>query len=258
MENLTSSDFEMRQPKIVFFDIETAPLRIFAWKSWQTDAIKVDRDWYMLSWSAHVDGRHVTKGLCDYSNYDPLSENDGQLVSELWQILSTADIVIGHNLDKFDIRKTNTRAIVNGLMPIAPFKTVDTLKVAKKHFAFTSNRLDALGETLGLGRKVKHDGFAMWEGCMRGDAGAWSKMKRYNKQDVALLMKVYQKLLPWIGNHPNIAAMTDKEMGCRNCGSTDLYKQGHHWTATGKRQQYSCKRCGAWMSGKHQPITATR
>lgn len=46
--------------------------------------------------------------------------------------------------------------------------------------------------------------------------------------------------------------------GCRNCGSQDLIKQGSRITATGKRQSYQCKRCGSWMSGKHDQITTIR
>lgn len=260
-ENLTSSEFEIktRPPAILFFDIETAPLRIYAWKTWQTDAIKVEKDWYMLSWSAKwKDGKHITKALCDYDGYQPHNEDDSQLVSELWELFDKADIIVGHNLDRFDIRKTNTRAILNGLKPISPFQTVDTLKVAKKHFAFTSNRLDALGEMFGLGRKVKTGGFELWEACMNGDEKAWAKMKRYNAKDVTLLIKVYDKLLPWIGNHPNLAVHYNKEMGCRNCGSPDITRQGARMTRTGKRQQYRCTNCGSWMTGKFVAVSVTR
>lgn len=261
IENLTSSDFEIKvkPPAILFFDIETAPLRIYAWKTWQTDAIKVERDWHMLSWSAKWhDGKQTTKALCDYDGYKPHSEDDGQLVTELWELFAKADVIVGHNLDRFDIKKTNTRAILNGLKPTSPFATVDTLKVAKKHFAFTSNRLDSLGEVLGLGRKVKTGGFELWEGCMSGNEKAWAKMKRYNAKDVTLLIKVYEKLLPWIGNHPNLAVIWEREHGCRNCGSQQLSKQGRKMTTTGYRQSYKCTNCGAWMSGKHIPITSIR
>ena len=259
MENLTSSDFEIRKPRILFFDIETAPLRIFAWKTWQTDAIKVEKDWYMLSWSAKWQhGKHITKGLCDYEGYDPFSEDDSRLINELWQLFEQADVVIGHNVDKFDLRKANTRAIINGHKPTSDFKTVDTLKVAKKHFAFSSNRLDALGETLGLGRKVNTGGFALWEACMKGDPKAWAKMKRYNRQDVTLLEKVYDKLQPWMPSHPNIALMSGVENGCRNCGSTDLMRNGHRWTMTGKAARYQCRNCGSYSTGRHRKMTDIR
>lgn len=255
-ESLTSSDFEVYQPKILFFDIETAPLRIFAWKTWQTDAIKVERDWYMLSWSAKWhNGSQTTKCLADYDGYFPASENDKELVTELWGMFEKADIVVGHNVDRFDIRKTNTRAILNGLMPTSPFKTVDTLKVAKRYFAFSSNRLDALGEALGVGRKVKTGGFELWNACMNGEPKAWERMKRYNAQDVKLLIKVYHALRPWMQNHPNVAVLWDREHGCRNCGSMKLSKQGFRLTPTGKRQGYKCTACASWMYGKVQTIT---
>ncbi len=38
---------------------------------------------------------------------------------------------------------------------------------------------------------------------MNKDPAAWKVMEKYNKQDVLLLEKVYDRLLPWIKSHPN-------------------------------------------------------
>lgn len=260
MEVLTSSDFEIRRtPKILLFDIETAPNKAYVWGKYQQDVIRYLGEWYMLAWSAKwLDGKQITKGLIDYEGYQPHSEDDKALVSELYSLLEKADIVIAHNGDRFDLKRSNTRFIEHGLKPLPPFKTVDTLKVAKRLFSFNSNRLDDLGRRLGVGRKVNTGGFDLWEQCMQGEAKAWNRMKRYNAQDVRLLEAVYKKLLPYIDNHPHLGILMDTEVACRNCGGTNLTKRGARITLTGKRQTYQCQDCGAWLTGRMQKVTEIR
>jgi hypothetical protein len=206
----------------------------------------------MLSWSAKwKDGKHITKCLSDYEGYKPGSENDQHLVTELHGLLASADIVVAHNGNKFDVKRSNTRFLEHGLRSPEPYKVVDTLTVARKYFGFNSNKLDDLGRRLGVGRKVKTGGFELWKGCMQGDPKSWALMKKYNRADVLLLEAVYDKLLPWIDNHPNISVISGLENGCRNCGSRNLTKKGQKLTAKGYRQQYQCQSCSCWMSGKH-------
>lgn len=130
------------------------------------------------------------------------------------------------------------------MTPPSPFKTVDTLKVAKK-FGFPSNKLDNLGLSLGEGRKVKHTGFSLWKGCMAGDKKSWATMKRYNIQDVDLLARIYKRFLPWIQNHPSFAVFCDGK-ACPNCGSEKIQKNGIHRTQTSFYQRYQCQNCGKW------------
>ena len=42
--------------------------------------------------------------------------------------------------------------------PPSPYKTIDTLKIARKYFGFNSSKLDDLGRVLGAGEKVRHGG----------------------------------------------------------------------------------------------------
>lgn len=259
MEALTSGDFEIKQrtPKILLFDIETAPLKMAAWKWWETTGIWLDADWYMLGWSCkELNGKQTTRILPDYDGYVAGSEDDSKLVAELWQMLGNADIVIGHNIDRFDIRKTRTRAMLNGEKPLAKFQTVDTLKIAKREFAFTQNSLDALAEYLKVPlRKLETGGKKLWRDCMAGDMAAWRKMKRYNRQDVLVNEAVYKELRGWTQTHPHVGILSEVENGCRNCGSTHLQKRGVSVTQTGKRPRWHCQICGTWMTGKHKKET---
>jgi len=74
-------------------------------------------------------------------------------------------------------------------------------------------------------------------------------MKKYQIQDVNLLVDLYEKLLPWI-KHPSVAAHDMIENGCTNCGSTKIQSRGMNATEAGNYRRYQCSDCGAWMRGK--------
>jgi hypothetical protein len=171
------------------------------------------------------------------------------LVLELHRLISQSSVAIGHNVDRFDDRRANTDFIKHNLPPPPPHKTIDTLKVAKKYFDFNSNKLDSLGEFLGVGRKVKHSGFEMWERCLEGDQDAWDSMKRYNAQDVALLERVYLKLRPWMQGHPDLNA-PDGHIGCPACRGTSLQRRGWSIASHGRSPRFQCRDCGKWSKGK--------
>ncbi len=206
----------------------------------------------MLTFAYKWYGESTTKvkGLPDYENYKADTEDDSALIKDLWALFDEADIVIGHNGDRFDIRKTNAKFIQHDILPPSPYQTIDTLKVARKYFAFTSNRLDALGELLGVGRKTETGGFSLWKGCMAGDKKAWNLMKKYNKQDVKLLEDVYEQLRPWMTNHPNMNTFNGEGHNCPVCDSLNVQKRGYRRTRTGKYQAYACQECGAWSQGR--------
>lgn len=235
----------MVKSKILFLDVENSPNLSWIWGHYEQNAIGVEKAWHLLSFSAKWQGgKQITKGLCDYSGYKDDKENDYQLVSDLYDLISQADVIVAHNGDKFDIKKINTRLVHWTFTPPKPYKTVDTLKVARRHFAFNSNKLDDLGEFLGLGRKTETGGKSLWFDCMSGNKSAWKKMKEYNAQDVILLEKVYNELLPWINNHPRVS---NKEMACPKCGSDELQNRGKQITVTGlEYQRYQCQSCGGW------------
>ncbi|MBT9146157.1 MAG: hypothetical protein DDT42_02039 [candidate division WS2 bacterium] len=85
-----------------------------------------------------------------------------------------------------------------------------------------------------MGSKIKTD-FNLWLGCMRGDMPSWNLMVCYNIQDVALLEKLYIKLLPWIKGHANHSLLneTDKPV-CPRCGGTHHHKRGFSYTNASK------------------------
>jgi len=234
--------------KILYYDIETAPNLSFVWGQYEQNVIAHDREWYMLCVSyrwEHEKKANVTS-LVDFPEvYKKDPENDFHVAKKLWDLFNEADIVIAHNGDKFDMRKANARFVAHGLGPASPVKSVDTLKVARRYFMFNSNKLDHLGDHLGVGRKVSTGGFETWAGCMRGDTKYWKLMIKYAKQDVDLLREVYMKLRPWMKNHPNLNVY-DGGQNCPTCGSSNLHRRGQRPTQVATYQQWQCNDCKSY------------
>lgn len=250
MTSPTKDGKSSSSPKILFFDLETAPSLGWVWAKWETNVLDFEQEWYILSFVARwKDGKYITSALPDFKGYKRQPENDKQLVKKLWKLFNEADVLIAHNGDKFDVKKANARFTYYNLPPPKPYKTIDTLKVARRHFSFTSNKLDDLGKYLGYGRKIVHTGFNLWQGCMKGDLKSWKKMIRYNKRDVELLEKIYLHFRPWIENHPNLNLVTGELQKCPKCGG-ELMKQGKRWTRSSVFQQYNCRSCGGWCHGE--------
>lgn len=238
------------QPRIAFWDIETAPTRGWVWTNYEANLISTDRDWYILSFAVKwSDEKKIrTYALPDYPGYSRDKECDKALVKDLWRMLDACDIAVAHNGDGFDVKKANARFIVHGLKPPSPYKTIDTLKIARSRFKFGSNKLTDLGRYLGVGQKLPHTGAHLWFSCMAGDAKSWSLMRRYNAQDVRLLERVYERIKPWAPNHPNLNLYTDGA-GCPTCQSKKVQRRGTQVKLNSKRSRFHCQSCGTWFSG---------
>lgn len=236
--------------KILLLDIETAPKKAYVWGKWKQNigSNQFISDWYMLSWRAKWLGEKTVFGDV-VSGKESLAEDDRRIMQSIWRLMNEADVIVAHNGDRFDIPSINTRFVLNGLTPPAPYKQVDTLKAAKSKFKFTSNKLDDLGKFLGVGRKIDTGGFELWEKCRNGDEKALSKMYKYNKQDVLLLEDVYIKLLPYIPHHPNHSVVKGDGC-CTRCGSSNIKLDGTFSTNVSTFDRYRCIDCGSWARGR--------
>lgn len=239
-------------PKVLLFDIETAPMKAYVWNLWKTDVHleQIISEWFCIAWSAKwlyskdIMGEVLTPK-------EAISENDQRIMTDLWNLINEADIVVAHNGDKFDIPRINSRFIINGLAPTKPYFSIDTCKIAKKQFGFSSNKLDALAGYFKIPHKMDTN-FDLWKKCLEGDRDSLDYMLEYNKKDVAILEEVYLKLRPWIKNHPNMGNLEGKKEACANCGSTDLVllEDQYYYTSVGKYKLYRCKTCGAISRGR--------
>lgn len=242
---------ETNNAVIAYIDIETSPSLGYVWQMWEADVLKIEKEWFIMSFAVKFNnGKTKCYALPDFKRYNKNKEDDSELVKKLWEVFNEADIIIGQNLDKFDIKKSNARFIKYNLPPPSPYRTIDTLKIARSHFKFDSNKLGSLGEYLGLGKKVDTGGINLWFKCMSGDKTAWKHMKKYNVQDVDLLEKVYLKLRPWAKTHPNLALFnTSEKTSCPNCQSDNVQKRGYTPTNSIWYRRFQCQQCTAWFKG---------
>ena len=220
----------LTKPKILLFDIETAPMAVWNWSLFQnyTTIDQIEKDWFMLSWAAKwLDEDEVyNDNLLNHVDFDEELDTetvDLEVVASLYQLINEADIIVGHNLKRFDDKKAKARYLKHGFVMPEPYRKVDTLEIAKREFALSSNKLDYLATYLGFDNKVEHEGFKLWTKCMAGDPIAWMTMQEYNDYDTVLLENVYKAIRGWDTKHPNVATYyNDVRVRCTNCGSDDL------------------------------------
>jgi DNA polymerase elongation subunit (family B) len=237
----------MASPKILILDIETSPHMALVWKFWKENISpkQVLENGKMLSFAAKwLDGNEIF--YQDISNQDEKS-----LLVKLFSLLDYADIVVCHNGDKFDLPHIQGRGLVLGLQPPSPYKTIDTLKVAKWEFNFPSNSLEYLANVLELtNKKGGHKdfpGFELWLGVLANNPAAWAEMKIYNIQDIKVLEELYLRFRPWMKRHPNVAIYeeTTKPL-CPKCGSDHMQSRGFAYTNVYKYRRFQCQSCGGW------------
>ncbi len=183
-----------RPRRRLFFDIEVSANIVFSWR--------IGRD-VSLSPADIIQERAIMcvcwKWEGDKKLYSLEWDNgcDKKLLASFAAVIDSADEVVTQNGDSFDIKWLRGRCVYHNI-PVSPkFNSIDTLKMARAGFKFNSNKLDYMGEYLGLGRKIKTE-YDLWKNItLKNDKTSMNKMVRYCKQDVALLENVYNKLQPF-------------------------------------------------------------
>ena len=239
----------------LIYDIETLPIVGTVWGKYEQNLIWSIQDWSILGFSYRWAGQRMKTQsvfISDFGLYKKDPTSDYEVVKILHELFSKADIVVAHNGNSFDQKKAQARMILHGLPPPAPYLQVDTKLVARRNFAFTSNKLDDLGEYFGFGKKLKTDA-DLWRKCMAGDMKAMKYMRTYCNRDVELLEKIYLKMRPWDTQHPNMANIADRPDACRlGCEGFGFVSAGWKYTRTGKYRRWQCKNdeCRAYNAGR--------
>lgn len=240
-------------PNILVFDIETSQMLVKVWQlrgNEYIDAGRIIKDWFVLCWSAKwLFDDHVMTGVLTPS--EAKTGNDRRVVKKIWELFNKAEIVIAHNGDRFDIAKLKARFLKYQLGLPSQYQSVDTLKVARREFRLTSNKLDYICKFLGIPAKIETGGVDLWDRAEAGESKALAKMDEYCQNDVYILEQMYLKLRPYIRNHPNLALyMENAYEVCPNCGSEKLEWGYLYHTRTNQYESAKCKDCGAFMRSR--------
>lgn len=253
-EEKSKPDFvvnKKRVSKVLILDIETLPLEAFVWGIFDQNIAlnQIKQDWSVLSWAAKWLGDSPKKVMYMDVRGQKDIRDDKKILAGMWKLLDEADCVITQNGIKFDAKKLNARFIQQGFSAPSSYKHIDVLRVTKKHFGFTSHKLEHMTDILCTKyKKLKHNefsGFSLWSECMKGNLKAFKSMEKYNKYDVLSLEELYLKVAPWGVGAVNLSVINGTPDACNACGSTDgKNKAGFHYTQVGKYQKYKCKVCG--------------
>lgn len=233
--------------RILFFDLETSPMTAHTWGLWQQNVSlsQIVASTEVICFGAQWHGEKKV--------YFHSVHHDGKagMLEALHALMDEADVIVGWNSKGFDHKHINREFLEAGMLPPSPTKDFDLMALVKRLFRFPSNKLDYVAQRLGVGAKVQHTGFQLWLDVMAGDEKAWRTMRKYQIQDVKLLVELYEKLRPWAdGQVPNAALTNGKPDSCVACGSDHLTIRGRYYTSAGSYPRYRCHDCGKWQRRK--------
>jgi uncharacterized protein len=226
--------------RILFLDIECSPTLATVWGLFKQN-IGINQllgSSEILTWCAKW---HDEKPIIDGSL---LRDGKRPMLRKMHKLLSDAEAVVTWNGNGFDLKILNKEFLLQGMNSPEPYRSIDLLATARRKFRFTSNKLDYVAQQLGLGKKVEHRGHQLWLDCMAGKKSAYAEMLVYNRHDVVLLERIYDRMGAWVTGKPN--ASIDAGHVCPACGSEKLQARGWAQTKTRRYARWQCKGCGAW------------
>ncbi len=250
----------IKGPKVLVFDIETAPIIAHTWGIWDQNIglNQIKTDWHILSYAAKWLNDSPKKMFYKDQRKAKDVTDDKALLQGIWDLLDEADIVVTQNGNSFDIKKLNARFIMNGFKPPSSYKRIDTKLLAKRHFAFTSNKLEYMSEKLNTKYKKldhgKYPGFSLWLACLAGKQDAWKEMEKYNKYDVLSTEEMYNKMAAW-DSSINFNVYNDDVSHICTCGHQEFRNKGYAYTSSGKYRRFQCLKCGKETRGKENLLT---
>jgi hypothetical protein len=235
------------QPKILFLDIETKPALAYVWNCWKVNISpeQIVQPTGMLCFAAKYLGEEETHFYSEWTH------TRFEMLFALQKLINESVAVVTYNGDDFDLPKIHGEFLLEGLDPPAPITSIDLLKVVRK-LGFMMNRLAFVGPHLGIGEKMKHEGFGLWVAVMAGDVAARDRMRSYNIQDVVMMEPLYHKLKPFIKNHPHL---THTKVECGACGSNNVQSRGWRRTKHYRIKRTQCQDCGSWAESTREKIS---
>lgn len=197
------------QANILYIDIESSKSMYYNYgakvpsKYLRSDDLI--HEWYMISWAAsYVGNDNIWSQIVTPKK--AREWDDSEIVTKLHGIMTAAEIIAGHNVDGFDIKKINTRFMKHKLPPIIGKKTIDTLKLCRSKLALESNKLDEISKWLGIDGKEHIDNHD-WLMALAGDKKTLDKIHRYNRGDVRNGKRALIELLPLANKKFNFGAI---------------------------------------------------
>ncbi len=242
-------------PEILFFDTENAPNIAATWgiHDQRINYQDVVKEWFFISvqW-AWNDSKKINSVsiLDDKKRFKKDPTDDFLVVKTAYDIIQEAEIIVGHNIVRHDLKKLQAKVLEHGMKPLRIPEIVDTYDWSKK-FGFTSKKLGDLCTKLGLQEKLTHEPGLFLKAAL-GNVEAIEKIVKYGRGDIPTVRDLYHRLKPHAHKHPNHNLWRgDGIECCPRCGSNKFHASGFKVNVTGKYQRFKCQDCGHWFqSGK--------
>ncbi len=249
MNLLTSKEGDMNKPRILLYDIETMPLLTYTWSRFndiRPEMVIKESSIITIAYKFLGEKSVHLISVIDYpERYAMDPYDDSEVLQDFLPILESADIIVAHNGDKFDNKIIAGRLLANGLSPMPIITALDSLKMLRSNVKMSSLSLDYFAKLKGLGTKGSIS-WKDWRGAAEGDVASVKRMGKYNKQDVVLLEKVFNMILPYTTLGRKLNSTHFHGGDCPSCASKNVHKRGYTYTMSGKKQRFQCTDCGAW------------
>lgn len=241
-------------PKVLFFDIETAPLLAYVWGCGKQyvghKQLKDGNDsWGIICITYCWDDGQPAKTI----DWGYEEQDTRKVVEEFDKIASTADIIIGKNSEYFDIPMINFQRLIQNLPgnPTWALATDDLQKQTKKYFRAPSQSLDYFSKKLGLGGKVKMEMQDWIDIVEKNENGrkAYDKMCfGYGSKDVEDTRTLWQYMSEHFDSKFNTARWANKRLICKHadCGSEDVVPVSEKVVGLTTYKVYNCNHCGRY------------
>lgn len=267
----------MNKPKILFFDIETMPLKAFVWQPGKqfvghSNLLPSHEMWDLICIQYCWDNGDPVKVL----RYDKHGGTKGML-QKFDKLIAKADVCIGKNSDRFDIKMLNSLRMHHGLPgnPDWHKYTDDLEKQMRKHFRLPSQSLDYISRLCGVGGKVsmsmkdwiaisnyreltdlsgalgtkeinavsKHLFKQKASEVKKEGKEALEKMCTYGAKDTDDTRILWHHLKEHFLPKFNVAKFIGEKIACVRCGSKNVHKNGTRYSGKTKYQKYQCNEC---------------
>lgn len=196
---------------ILYIDLEISKSQFFSYgakvPSKYLNIEDMTHEYYCICWSASYVGSSTVWSEC-VTPEEALAWDDKRIMGRLQELMASADIIGGHNVDAYDKKRANTRFLLNGYEPVTDVKTIDTLKIARSKFSFESNKLDYISQRLGFRPKDDIRNSDWLKIVTTGDAATLKKVNKYCKGDVTNGKSVLQRLMKYSGKKQEYASVS--------------------------------------------------
>lgn len=277
-----------KKPNVLYFDIETLPLKCFFW---QPGTQYVGHKNMLPShdmWGLICIQYAVNDGPVKVLRYDKHGGTKG-MIEKFDKLVSESDYILGKNSDRFDVKMLTAMRMMCGLPAMTGWEkyTEDLERHMRRYFRLPSQSLDYISQKMGVGGKVsmqmsdwveisnmkelqdlkatgvdskslnkvsKHLFKMKASEVFKLGKASLNKMCTYGAKDTDDTRILWKKLLPHFDPKFNAAKFNSLKHACKHCASKNIIPVKHKMAGKTTYQVYKCGDCRQYAG--RAPVSA--